>query len=79
MKITDLRTGRAYVGEHVATIAGNSQPTDEQLENYFSAVPGSPQYAGYKRATTHKRYVLQYAAGKHYVVTVNTKFFMVTK
>lgn len=78
MKITDLRTSRDFVGEHVATIAGNSQPTDEQLQKFMKVSPGDTQYASHKRPMTHKRYVLEYAPEKYFVIPVNTKFFKVT-
>ena len=77
MKITDLRTSRVFVGEHVATIAGNSQPTDEQLQEFLNIWPEDMQYAAHKRPMTHKRYVLQYAPGKYFVITANTKIFKV--
>lgn len=77
MKITDLRCGREFIGEHVETIAGNSSPTDEQLALYLGVREGDSQYPHHKKPTTHKRVVLQESPNKFYVVPVNKKFYKV--
>lgn len=75
MKITDLRCGRVFEGEVVDAIAGNSQPTDEQLMKYLGVGPMDKSYLQYKKPQTHKRLVLQYDGDKYYVIPVNKKFY----
>jgi hypothetical protein len=79
MKITDLRTGRIYEGEHVDTIPGGSQATDEQLDKYLGIGPSDKQYPYIKRATKHKRMVLLSEQGKYFVLAVDERFWKVEK
>ena len=76
MKITDLRCGREFVGEHLGNIAGGATPSDEVLEQYLDVRPGDSQYEHHKKPTTHKRVVLQHPGG-YYVIPVNKKFYKV--
>jgi hypothetical protein len=66
MKITDLRVSRVFEGEHVATVAGGSMPSEEHVE-VFGVFP---------ERSTHKRIVLK--IGERFTVfPVNKKFFKV--
>ena len=79
MKITDLRTGRTFEGEHVDTIPGGSQATDEQLEKYLGIGPQDKQYPYIRRATKHKRVVLLNKEGGYFVIPVDERFWKVEK
>lgn len=66
MKITDLRVSRVFEGEHVATVAGGSMPS-ETLVDEFGVQP---------ERTTHKRIVLK-TGDRFVVIPINKKFFKV--
>jgi len=79
MKITDLRTGNVFEGEHIDTIPGGSQATDYQLETYLGLGPLDKQYPYIKRATKHRREVLLNAEGKYFVIPVDERFWKIEK
>jgi hypothetical protein len=79
MKITDLRTGRIYEGDHIDTIPGGSQATDEQLDKYLGIGPLSKQYPYVRRAAKHKRMVLRDGQGNHFVLAVDERFWRVER
>ena len=77
MKVTDLRCGREFIGEHVTTIPGGSSPTDEALGMYLGISPQDKQYPYHKRPTAHKRVVLRHAPDKFFVIPVDKRFYKV--
>ncbi len=79
MKITDLRTGNVFEGEHIDTIPGGSQATDYQLETYLGLGPLDKQYPYIRRAAKHRREVLLNAEGKYFVIPVDERFWKIEK
>lgn len=79
MKITDLRTGRVYEGDHVDTIPGGTQASDDQLETYLGVTPRDKQYPYIRRASKHKRMVLRQPGGQHFVIAVDERFWKIEK
>jgi hypothetical protein len=77
MKITDLRCGREFIGEHITNIPGGSVPEDDVLELYLGVKPTDSQYRQHKKPTTHKRAILQHAPGQFYVIPIDKRFYKV--
>lgn len=77
MKITDLRCGREFIGDHVTTIPGGSSPSDEALEMYLGVTSSDKQYPYHKRPSAHKRVVLQRTPGKFFVIPIDKRFYKV--